>query len=189
MNKDNIDKPNKNKQPHVWGGAAERGVRGGGGGEAECGNAAPEPGGARLGKDAGLNLASREIRTRSRKARSRPRMFAALPVELVPLSRTELRRGTHTHQPTQAHKTACRPTSERTRRAETMCSGRGARSAPLPYAPLLHFPSPQTPGQPLAGRGGGGAGCRAALAQKAETPGARARSVSAAPSAPWRKPA
>lgn len=162
---------------------------GGGDGGAECGSAAPAPGGTRLGRDAGLNLASREIRARSRKAGSRPRMFPALRVSLVPLSRTELRRGTHTRQPTQAHKAARRPTRERTRGAEMLCFGRGARSVPLPYAPLLHLPSPQAPGQPLAGRGGGGAGCRAALAQKAESPGAGARSVSAARSPPRRKPA
>lgn len=102
----------------------------------------------------------------------------------------------HTH--TQAHKAACRPASERTRRAEPTgpAEARARLRAPRPSLPRLSpaLPSASSPAarpQGSAGRGGAraGRGGRAAPAQKAESRGSGARSVSAAPTAPGRKPA
>lgn len=96
----------------------------------------------------------------------------------------------HTH--TQAHKAARRPASERTRRAEPTGPAEARARLPRPSPPRLSpaLPSASSPAarpQGSAGRGGGGA--RAAPAQKAESRGSGARSVSAAPTAPGRKPA
>lgn len=63
--------------------------------------------------------------------------------------------GTQTHHPAQAQKEARGPTRKRSRSAEQLSLDVVARSTPLPCASLLHLPSPQAPGQPFAGRGGG----------------------------------
>lgn len=116
--------------------------------------------GARLGKGAGLNLASREMRTRSCKARSLPRVFVELPVELVPFCA----RGpgpTKPHRPPRRANAPHRDDLFRQRRA--LCSPT-LRSPPPPPQP----PSPwAASGWAGRGRGGvsGGAGPKGGVAK------------------------
>lgn len=164
-NKDNIDKSNKNKQQRVWGGAAERRVREGVSGKQSVGTQHP----SLRCKARDLTLHPARCARGAAKPGPSPACSQSCRWSWFPSAPGDPDPPNHTG-----------PQGERRRRTETICSGRGARSAPQPYAPLLHLPNPQAPGQPLAGRGGGGAGCRAAWAQKAEPRSTGARSVSRA---------
>lgn len=96
------------------------------------------------------------------------------------------------HRPTTPHRPRKQHTDRRVSAHAARCGSAPAeRSArrPSQALPSSTSPVPKPQGSRAPGGAGGGAGCRAALAQKAESGGAGARSESVVPTAPRRKPA
>lgn len=154
-----------------------------------------EPGSVTLGEGAGLinNLAPSASRARApRESRvSPPRVRRAAGGAGPPLPHATVPGDTDPPTPYRPRKPHTDPQgSEHIARCGSAGSA-GAESRarlPSPALPSSTSPVPKPRGSRTPGGAGGGAGCREALAQKAESGGAGARSVSAVPTAPRRKP-